>query len=559
MSGAAWTAAVNRQPLRLRWCLLLALLAGLLAGVASHQQWPWRADAALFDRYTRGWTYSPAPTVLIVAIDLPSLQRLGPWPWPRAVHARLLDRLTDAGVERVALDLALSEPDVHGATQDAQLAAAIRRNGRVVLPVQAVPGSADRLAEERLPIPLFAASAAALGHDEMAIDPDGIARGLYLRAGSGAPHWPALAMALADLPAPVRGLRNAAPDPRPYRRQRDDYVRLHHAGPPGTLPQVSFIDVLDGRIDHAALQGRHVLVGVTATGIGAHLRTPTTGNGTISRTEYQADAASTLLQSRTLQVLSPSWQTSISAALAALCMLALAQGGGVSTLAITVALPAPLLLSFALLRFGDVWWAPAAAAGVMLLVVAAAVVWRVAAWQHHADVDALTGLGTRCRFDRALQQECDAGLPPFRPLALVLIELDPFKDGEDHLVHQADDRMRAEVARCIAAHARRPRDVAARIAEDAFGILLPDTLAEGAREVVEDLARDVRRLQEPGFSSRKKGPGPRGFPQVTLSVGVYCRVPDGTITAGDFAIGAEAALRKAKANGGDGHVLDGTD
>jgi CHASE2 domain-containing sensor protein len=164
----------------------------VLTIVASQGQWLWRQDEATYDAMVGNWDYRPDPSVLIVAIDEGSLQRIGQWPWPRSVHARLLDRLTDAGAERVALDLMLSEPDRRDSRQDDALAAAIRRNGRVVLPVLAAPAAGDRMAEEMLPIPQIAASAAAIGHTDVEVDGDGVARGVYLHAGIGKAHWPAL-------------------------------------------------------------------------------------------------------------------------------------------------------------------------------------------------------------------------------------------------------------------------------------------------------------------------------------------------------------------------------
>ena len=181
---------MRRSPLPWPKRIVLALLAGVLTALASQGQWLWRQDEAAYDALVGSWDYRPDPSVLIVAIDEGSLQRIGQWPWPRSVHARLLDRLTDAGAERVALDLVLSEPDRRDSRQDDQLAAAIRRNGRVVLPVLAAPAAGDRMAEEMLPIPQIAASAAAIGHTDVEMDGDGVARGVYLHAGIGRAHWP---------------------------------------------------------------------------------------------------------------------------------------------------------------------------------------------------------------------------------------------------------------------------------------------------------------------------------------------------------------------------------
>lgn len=538
---------MRRSPLRWSRRVLLALLACVLTAVVSHGQWLWRQDEAAYDVMVGSWDYRPDPSVLIVAIDENSLQRIGQWPWPRAVHARLLDRLTDAGVERVALDLMLSEPDRRDGRQDAELAAAIRRNGRVVLPVLAAPAAGDRMAEELLPIPLIAASAAALGHSDVEVDGDGVARGVYLRAGIGQPHWPALGLALAGLsPATVRGLPD--PDPElgsPYQWRRDDYVRVRYVGPPERLPQVSYADVLDGRVDAAVLQGRRVVVGMTASGIAPRLLTPTTREYWMSGSEYQANIASMLLQGKQIQVLPRLWQDALASLMVALCVLLL--GLRLPWLVALCAVPAAPLLSWLLLRAGSLWWAPASALLGIVLVLTVWATWRIASWHRQANRDALTGLGNRLRFEQALQQECDAARRSGKPLSLALIDVDHFKHHNDRHGHQVGDRVLCDVARLIDAHARRPRDMAARYGGDEFALVLPDTPGEGARQVIEDLIACVRALPPPGDANNDG---------VTLTVGIYTRVPDATLQPHHFVEGADAALYKAKNNGRDGYVID---
>ena len=175
------------RALRLRWQyrLLIATAIGLLAGWASQAQLFWQVDENVYDQLVGNWDYPPDEQLLIVAIDDRSLQQLGQWPWPRSTHARLLDRLTAAGTQRVALDLMFLEPDRTDERQDTALAQAIARNGKVVLPVLAVAPSLEAVPEELLPVPEIASAAAALAHTDIEIDGDGVARGLYLKAGVG--------------------------------------------------------------------------------------------------------------------------------------------------------------------------------------------------------------------------------------------------------------------------------------------------------------------------------------------------------------------------------------
>lgn len=537
------------KPLLLSWPqrIVLSTLVGALAAAASHLQWFWQQDEAVYDAYVGRWEYRPDPRLLIVAIDDNSLQQIGQWPWPRATHAQLLDRLTQAGSARVVLDLMLSEPDRQDAAQDADLAAAIRRNGHVVLPVLAAPASGPRMAEELLPIPLIAANAATLGHSDVEVDADGVARGLYLTAGIGSPHWPALGLALADTPGPLPGLRD--PDPAqssPYQWRRNHYVRVRYAGPPETFPQVSYVDVLNGEVDPALLHGRRVLVGMTASGIAPRLLTPTTRERWMSGSEYQANVASMLLDDKVIRLLPTLWQDLLSGVLVALCCLGLTLPRAAASA--LLALPVTLLISFVALRAGNLWFAPAAALTGMLAVIAAWVLWRISAWRRQANSDALTGLGNRLRFEQTLQQEHEAGRRSGRPLSLVLIDVDHFKHHNDLYGHHAGDSVLRQIASEIGAHARRPRDMAARFGGDEFALILPDTSAEGAVQVVEDLLARTRAMEVPA--------GPGQTLQITLTVGIFTRVPASDSEPRHYFEGADAALYRAKAAGRDGYAAD---
>lgn len=91
-------------------------LAGLLAACVLYLAEPLMLQSlrnSLFDQYQR-WQPRPAPAqsvVRVVDIDEASLARLGQWPWPRNVLARLLERLQQAGAAVVVFDVLFAEPD----------------------------------------------------------------------------------------------------------------------------------------------------------------------------------------------------------------------------------------------------------------------------------------------------------------------------------------------------------------------------------------------------------------------------------------------------------------
>jgi CHASE2 domain-containing sensor protein len=72
--------------LLIEWIVLLA--AGIaLAFLAARGDVTNRFDASLLDRAAALARPDASPEILIVAIDDASLARLGPWPWPRVLHA----------------------------------------------------------------------------------------------------------------------------------------------------------------------------------------------------------------------------------------------------------------------------------------------------------------------------------------------------------------------------------------------------------------------------------------------------------------------------------------
>jgi len=78
---------------------------------------------------------------VMVYLDDDSHEQLGQprnQPWDRALHAKLLDRLTAAGARAVVFDIVFSDPGTNPEA-DAQLARAIRANGRVLLAADCVP------------------------------------------------------------------------------------------------------------------------------------------------------------------------------------------------------------------------------------------------------------------------------------------------------------------------------------------------------------------------------------------------------------------------------------
>jgi len=154
-----------------------------------------RIDAVFYDKISTIQQSLPDNNIVIVAIDEESLQTLGRWPWSRSLHAELINRLHKTGSNVIGLDILFSEPQ-NDPFADELLAAAIAAHGAVILPVAPVAdGNVERI---NLVEPLsFFRENARLGHVDIELDSDGIARRVFLKAGIEEPRWPAFELALA--------------------------------------------------------------------------------------------------------------------------------------------------------------------------------------------------------------------------------------------------------------------------------------------------------------------------------------------------------------------------
>jgi adenylate cyclase len=211
-------------------------------------------EAKLFDILS---TLSPPRPeqygVEVVAIDEPSFSEIGQrWPWPRDLHARLVERLRAAGAKVIAFDIIFSEPSTEDA--DKQFAAALGPD--VVLASDDALTKLDQgIQITRVnPIDPFLDAGAVPG--VASVDPDG---DVYLR------RMPALSDSFA---AEVLRVAGEPVQPPP------DGALIQHFGPARTYPTVSYYQALDPEefLQPGRFRDKIVLVGLSlraATGADA--------------------------------------------------------------------------------------------------------------------------------------------------------------------------------------------------------------------------------------------------------------------------------------------------
>jgi diguanylate cyclase (GGDEF)-like protein len=158
--------------------------------------------------------------------------------------------------------------------------------------------------------------------------------------------------------------------------------------------------------------------------------------------------------------------------------------------------------------------------------------------------DALTGLANRRQFDSALNLEFRRTLSNASPLALIMIDVDHFKQFNDCYGHPAGDACLRAIAATLPAFARRHGDIACRYGGEEMALLLPDCSEDQATDRAERIAQAVRDLAIPHPSGRSAN--------VTISAGIAAIVPAaGVYSAADLIAHADEALYEAKHSGRD--------
>jgi len=162
-----------------------------------------------------------------------------------------------------------------------------------------------------------------------------------------------------------------------------------------------------------------------------------------------------------------------------------------------------------------------------------------------ANTDRLTGLANRRSFDDYLEREWRLCARQNLPIALILADVDRFKDYNDRYGHHAGDECLARVAAAVAGAPRRPSDLAARYGGEEFAIVMPGCARDGAIVVAERLLESVRAL-----GLRREGGAALGI--VTVSCGLAAVVPSETEGGPEGLLkAADQALYQAKREGRD--------
>ncbi len=255
---------------------VLLALAALVAGLMA-----WSNIGLDLERSLQSWRnglrqHSASGRLVFVEIDARSLAALDHWPWPRKVYAEAIGALGRAGAQAVAFDVDFSARST--VENDAAFAAAIAAAPMpVVLPTfrQAASQGGDTMVEN-LPTELLRRKAV-LASVNVYADDDGLVRSYPYGIVTAGIARPSISAFLANSSG-----------------RSDATFPIDGSIDPASIPRISFIDLLNGKVGPRALAGRSVLIGASAIEMGD--RYPVPGHGVIPGALIQLLAAETLKQ-----------------------------------------------------------------------------------------------------------------------------------------------------------------------------------------------------------------------------------------------------------------------
>ncbi|PYM93199.1 MAG: hypothetical protein DME04_12725 [Candidatus Rokuibacteriota bacterium] len=319
--------------LRRLWTLTRRHLGGigaavLTVGLVYSGSIEWLEYRALDQFFEIRGPRVPATPIVIVAIDTSTLVELSTlvdkpvqWPFPRAMHGRVIDRISADRPLAIGVDILFDSPSSRGPKDDAALGAAIARAGNVVLAAAYVkdkPKFYTRI-DFNMPIEAIRAGATAVAPVDLFTDDDGHVRRTPVRVRVPDPKkgwdwWLGFDAQLHQLAAKA-GLP-AKPLPA------GTEILINIDGPPKTFARESYHAVLRGEVAPETFRDKIVLLGATDKALHDIHPTAFAVDRTMPGIEIHANAIETFIRGNAIREIPPVASTAL-AVIAALAGSAL--------------------------------------------------------------------------------------------------------------------------------------------------------------------------------------------------------------------------------------------
>jgi|GEM_PF-1193015 len=259
-------------------------------------------------------------SLILVAIDEASLNKLGRWPWPRSTTAQILEVISEGNPAAIGIDIGFFEADREAPEDDERLIAAAEKSGRVILPVYLADlHSLGEIISFQKPFPGLADTVEGIGHVHIEPSLDGVVRKVYLQQECGGEYIPAFSVKcveaylsrigkantvkltdngieIGEIFIPTVNRKDGDKDTAGGLITQDHLIYIRFAGPGGTFFSLPAWKVLEDGFPHRIFKDKIVLIGATAAGLGDVSMTPfSTERKPMPGVEIQANIINALL------------------------------------------------------------------------------------------------------------------------------------------------------------------------------------------------------------------------------------------------------------------------
>jgi adenylate cyclase len=240
--------------------------------------------------------HTPSSEIVIVAIDNESIQEIGVWPWPRSIHAAIIDKLTQYDAEVIGYDVTFSESSSEN--EDTGLQDALETNPNILLASEATlsiaKGALPQSTQILEPLGQFQ-NVANFGTTTLLTDGDGIVRRASLVFEQDGILQKSFALQIAEL-------SDTTIDWQQYLDEHGVYSIPYTSGPE-SFSIISANDVISGSASKNLFENKIVLVGSTAPNLHDAFLTPMDHGQLMSGVELQANIIQGLQEGRVLDTI----------------------------------------------------------------------------------------------------------------------------------------------------------------------------------------------------------------------------------------------------------------
>lgn len=259
---------------RLVWAGVVAVLQGVILSIIY------------FAGFGHGWQNSlsdmmfekkdPRGEIVLLVIDDKSLNEIGRWPWDRSVHAKIVNFLTDAKASVVGYDVLFAEASTP--SDDKVFKEALNKANNVILASEAkeLTIGENSLSAKSLQLPIEdLQQTSSIGLVNVVASGDGVVRHMPFYVENEGKDVSSFWAMIAKQWYQARNDEEKFVETAGLVPLENGLLRINFAGPPGTYPQYSVIDVLEGRINPDVFTDKIVLVGSVSPSLHDDHLTPT--------------------------------------------------------------------------------------------------------------------------------------------------------------------------------------------------------------------------------------------------------------------------------------------